>query len=138
MNRVILSGNVGSDPKVKEFADGGKMASFTLATNEYRPGKDGEQGTTVTEWHNIVVMRSGMAGVIEEHVKKGTALLVEGKLRTRKWDDKDGQTHYTTEVLATDMEFIGTKKKEDAERPAERPAGKPAESKPEYKDDLPF
>lgn len=110
MNRVTLKGNVGGDPEITAFENGGKVAQFSLATTErgYKT-KDGKDIPERTEWHNIVVKRSGLAEVCEKNVKKGSQLLIEGKLQTRNYTDKDGITRYITEVIVTDMEFCGKK-----------------------------
>lgn len=88
MNKVILRGNVGQDPTITYFDNGGKVAQFTLATTERgHKTKDGREIPDVTDWHNIVVRQAGLAGVVEQYVKKGTPLLVCGKVRTREWAD---------------------------------------------------
>ena len=88
LNKVQLIGNVGKDPEVKNINENLKVATFSMATTEKYKNKDGETITN-TDWHNIVVWR-GLAGVVEKHIKKGSPVYVEGKIRTRSWDDKDG------------------------------------------------
>ena len=92
MNKDILKGNVGQDPKITTFQDGGKVAQFTLATTErgYKTS-DGREIPDETQWHNIVVRRTGLAGVCEQYVKKGTPLLIMGKIQTRTYEDNSGQ-----------------------------------------------
>lgn len=118
MNKVILRGNVGQDPKITTFEQGGKVAQFTLATTEKgfktRDGKDVPEETT---WHNIVVKRTGLAGVCEQFVKKGTPLLIEGKIKTRSYES-DGVTKFITEIVVDEMEMLGGQKKESAPAPS--------------------
>lgn len=110
MNIAILRGNVGQEPKITEFKDGGKVAQFSLATTErgYETS-DGRKVEEKTTWHNIVVKRGGLAKIAEQYIKKGTPLLVVGKIETRSYEDGDGKTRYVTEVVATDFELLGAK-----------------------------
>ncbi len=99
INKVILVGNVGSDPEIRSFNNGGKVANFSLATSEsWRDKKSGEKREK-TEWHRVAVFQEGLVGVVERYVKKGSKLYIEGKLQTRKWQDRDGNDKYTTEVV---------------------------------------
>jgi len=104
VNKVILLGNVGKDPEVRHMDNNLVVAQFTLATNE-RWIKDGNK-TEHTEWHNIVMWR-GLAEIAEKFVRKGTTLYIEGRLRHRSYDDKDGIKRYTTEIFADVMKLIG-------------------------------
>ena len=118
MNKVILKGNVGQDPKITDFQNGGKVAQFTLATTERGyTTKEGREIPETTDWHNIVVKQTGLAKVCEQYVKKGTPLLVCGKIRNRKYDDNAGNSHFITEIYVEEMELLG-KKREDAPAPA--------------------
>ena len=126
MNKVFLKGNVGQDPKITTFQDGGKVAQFTLATTERGfETRDGRKIDPQTTWHNIVVKRTGLSGVCEQYVKKGTPLLVVGKIQTRQYQDNAGQTRYVTEIIVEEMELLGGKKQEQAPAPAPdyQPAG---------------
>lgn len=107
VNKVILIGNTGQDPEVRHLDSGVSVANFNLATNETYKDKNGEK-VTQTEWHRIVLWR-GLAEVAEKYVKKGELLYIEGRLRTRSWDDKDGNKRYTTEVFADVMKMLGKK-----------------------------
>ncbi len=98
VNKVILIGNVGKDPEIRTFGNGGKVANFSIATSEQWKDKQGQRQEK-TEWHNIAVFSDGLVGVIERYVKKGSKLYIEGKLQTRKWQDRDGNDKYTTEVV---------------------------------------
>ncbi len=106
VNKVILVGNLGKDPEVRHLESGVMVANFTLATSEsYKDRTTGER-KQVTEWHNIVLWR-GLAEVAEKYLKKGNQVYVEGKLRTRSWNDQEGNTRYTTEVVADNMTMLG-------------------------------
>lgn len=119
MNKVFLKGNVGEDPRITTFQEGGKVAQFSLATTERGyTTKDGKEIPDTTDWHNIVVKKTGLAGIVEQYVKKGTPLLIEGKIRTRSFQDNAGQTRYTTEIIVEEMELLGGKKPEQAPAPA--------------------
>jgi len=111
INKVILIGRVGKDPEVRHLDNNSTVASFTLATNETYKNKSGEKVTN-TEWHNIVVWRS-LAEIAGRYVKKGTMLYVEGKIRTRAWNDKDGNKRYTTEIEADNFQMLGSKPGDD-------------------------
>lgn len=118
MNKVFLKGNVGQDPKITNFENGGKVAQFTLATTERaRKTSDGREIPEETTWHNIVVRRTGLAGVCEQFVKKGTPLLIVGRISNRSYTDNSGQTRYVTEIIVEDMELLGGQKHEAAPAP---------------------
>lgn len=109
VNKVILIGNVGKDPEVRYFENDRAVANFTLATTERGfTTSSGQQIPERTEWHNVVVW-GGLAKVVESYVKKGTQIYIEGKLRTRSWDDKDGVKRYTTEVNVDNLQLLGRK-----------------------------
>ena len=105
VNKVILVGNVGKDPETRYLEGGTAVCSFSLATSETYRNKDGEKVTT-TEWHNVVLWR-GLAEVAEKYVKKGSQLFIEGRIRTRSWDDRDGNKRYTTEIIGDNMQMLG-------------------------------
>ena len=107
INKVILVGNVGADPVIKDLSGDVKCASFTVATSESYKDKNGEK-QTLTEWHRISAWR-GLAGVIEKYVTKGTQVYIEGKLKTTKYTDKDGVEKYSTEVVADTLKMLGGK-----------------------------
>lgn len=108
VNKVILLGNVGSDPEIRE-SNGGKFATFRLATTDKGYTKrDGTQVPERTEWHNIVA-NSNIVGVIENYVRKGTKLYIEGKLRTRKYTARDNTERTVTEIYIDNLELLGGK-----------------------------
>lgn len=104
INKVILVGNVGKDPIVQYIKEDIPVARFTLATSETRRDKNGEKSTT-TEWHNIVAWR-GLAKIVEQYIKKGSQLYVEGKLTNRSYE-KDGATKYITEIVVNNIQMLG-------------------------------
>ncbi|MFT5703822.1 MAG: single-strand DNA-binding protein [Rickettsiales bacterium] len=99
INKVILVGNVGSDPEIRNTNDGREIASFSVATSESWKDKNSGEKKEKTEWHRVVVFSSGLAGIVKNYVKKGSKLYIEGQLQTRKWTDKEGADKYTTEVI---------------------------------------
>ncbi len=137
VNKVVLIGNAGQDPEVRHLDSGVAVANFNLATNESYKDKTGEK-VTQTEWHRIVLWR-GLAEVAEKYVKKGELLYIEGRLRTRAWDDKDGNKRYTTEVFADNMKMLG-KKSDQAGTVRQDESSQMEEAGPETSgdDDLPF
>lgn len=105
LNKVMLIGNLGKDPEVKTLDNGAKIATFPLATSENYKDKDGNRQTR-TEWHNLVLWR-GLADIAENYLHKGSQVFVEGRLSTRKWEDKEGHTRYTTEVIGDNLVLLG-------------------------------
>ena len=120
VNKVILIGNLGKDPDVRHLENGATVANFPIATSEnYKDRKTGEK-ISQTEWHNIVVWR-GLADITERYLKKGDKVYIEGKLRTRSWQDQDGNTKYTTEVVADNLTMLG-KSSDNSTAPPSQPA----------------
>lgn len=99
VNKVILVGNLGRDPEVRTFQNGGRVASFSIATSENWKDKASGERKERTEWHRISVMNDNLVTICERYLKKGAKVYIEGQLETRKWTDKDGQEKYTTEVV---------------------------------------
>jgi single-strand DNA-binding protein len=99
VNKVILLGNLGRDPEIRSMQSGKKMASFSIATSKKWKDRSTQEQKEATSWHNIVVFNEGLVDVIEKYVKKGSKIYVEGELSTRKYQDKDGNDKYTTEVV---------------------------------------
>jgi single-strand DNA-binding protein len=111
INKVILVGNVGKDPEVRYLDNGVAVANFPLATSETYTAKSGEKVTN-TEWHNIVAWR-GLAEIAEKYIKKGKQLYIEGKIKTRSYEDKEGVKKYMTEIYADSMQMLGRKEDDD-------------------------
>ena len=99
VNKVILLGNLGQDPDVRTMQSGKKIATMSIATSDSWKDKDTGEKKEKTEWHRIVVFNEGLVGVVENYIKKGTKLYIEGALQTRKWTDDSGTVKYTTEVV---------------------------------------
>ena len=99
LNKVMLIGNLGKDPEVRTFANGGKVCNFSIATSESWKDRNTGERQEKTEWHNVAIFNEGLAGVAERYLKKGSKVYVEGQLQTRKWTDQNGQDRYTTEVV---------------------------------------
>lgn len=108
MNKVILIGHVGKDPEIRYMNNGEAAASLSLATNKSFKDKESGEKKTLTEWHRISAF-GPKAELIEKYVHKGDRLCVEGELRTRKWQDRDGNDRYTTEVVCRDLEFLSSR-----------------------------
>ena len=98
VNKVILVGNLGADPEVKSFQNGGRIANIRIATSESWKDRATGERKERTEWHNVVIQSDGLVGVVERFLKKGSKVYIEGSLRTRKWQDRDGNDRYTTEI----------------------------------------
>jgi len=141
VNKVILLGNLGKDPEVKMFEGGGKIVRFSLATAENYTNRNGEK-VEHTEWHNVTVGRKGLADICEKYLRKGHKIYAEGRLRTRSWQDADGNTKYSTEIQLENMTMLTTRDE------AAKMGGNPIQSDPvpskdiavsdEMDDDLPF
>ena len=99
VNKVILLGNLGRDPEIRSMQSGAKMASFSIATSKRWKDKNTQEQKEKTSWHNIVVFGDGLVDIVEKYVKKGSKIYVEGEIQTRKWQDKDGNDRYTTEII---------------------------------------
>ncbi|MBI1234724.1 MAG: single-stranded DNA-binding protein [Alphaproteobacteria bacterium] len=99
VNKVILVGNLGKDPEVRSMNSGDKVASFSIATSEQWRDKNSGERREKTEWHNVVIFDQNIVKVAENYLKKGSKVYVEGQLQTRKWQDRDGNDRYTTEVV---------------------------------------
>ena len=108
VNKVILVGNLGKDPEVRRLESGVSVANFPVATSESYLDRTTNERKTITEWHNVVVWR-GLAEVAEKYLTKGKQIYLEGKLRTRSWEDQDKNMRYTTEVVADNFVMLGSK-----------------------------
>ena len=139
MNKVILMGNLGKAPETRTLENGVVMCRFPMATSEtYKNRKNGEK-ISHTEWHNVVLWR-GLAEVAEKYLNKGDKILIEGRIRSRSWEDKEsGQMRFITEILADQMEMIGSVKKRSEDTNAtQKPSASFIEESPIEQEDLPF
>ncbi len=136
VNKVILIGNVGADPDVKYLEGGVAVARFSLATSEVYNNKNGER-VTQTEWHNIVLWRN-LAQIAEKYVHKGMMLYIEGRIRTRSWDDQNGVKRYTTEIYGDNLQML-SRKQDNVAKPQDSPMPQvPDLGGNDDSDDLPF
>jgi single-strand DNA-binding protein len=99
VNKVILIGNLGADPEVRQFQNGGQVCNLRIATSESWRDKTTGEKKEKTEWHSVAIFSEGLVKVAQSYLKKGSKIYIEGKLQTRKWQDKDGNDRYTTEVV---------------------------------------
>lgn len=106
VNKVILVGNLGADPEVRYMSNGEAVANVRLATTESWKDKNSGEKREVTEWHRVVFYRK-LAEIVGQYLKKGSSVYIEGRIRTRKWQDKEGQERYTTEIEANEMQMLG-------------------------------
>ncbi|MBM3356701.1 MAG: single-stranded DNA-binding protein [Betaproteobacteria bacterium] len=145
VNKVILIGNLGRDPEVRYMPEGGAVANISVATTEVWKDKSGEKQER-TEWHRVAFF-GRLAEIVGEYLKKGSPVYVEGSLRTRKWQDKEGHERYTTEIVASEMKMLGSRgggSEPLAREPAAAAAGgaKPQPKKgggfDQMDDDIPF
>ncbi len=148
VNKVILIGNLGRDPETRYMPDGGAVTNVSIATTETWKDKNGEKQEK-TEWHRVAFFGK-LAEIAGEYLKKGSQVYVEGRLQTRKWQDKDGQDKYTTEIVADRMQMLGSRQgmgggdREAGGERESRAAAKPAAAKPagskfdDFEDDIPF
>ena len=155
VNKVILIGNLGRDPETRYTADGAAITNITIATSDRWKDKSSGEMKEATEWHRVAFF-GRLAEIAGEYLKKGRPVYVEGRLRTRKWQDKDGQDRYTTEVIADNMQMLGSREGmgagsgefdggEESRAPRAAPASssgrtaaKSAPSVAEMDDDIPF
>lgn len=99
VNKVILIGNLGADPEVRNFQNGGKVCNLRIATSETWKDKNTGERREKTEWHSVAIFQEGLVRIAEQYLKKGSKVYIEGKLQTRKWQDQSGQDRYSTEVV---------------------------------------
>jgi single-strand DNA-binding protein len=142
VNKVILLGRLGSDPEVRTLPNGGKTASFSLATSESYNNKDGQK-VEQTEWHRVELWES-LANIAEQYLKKGDMLYVEGKIKTEKWTDKEGIEHTGVKIRGNSLQLIGGKSKSETSDPEQSyatnqvPVSSGSNTESNEKDDLPF
>ena len=148
VNKVILVGNLGRDPETRYSTDGGAICNISVATTDTWKDKTSGEKQERTEWHRVVFF-SRLAEIAGEYLKKGSQVYIEGSLRTRKWQDKEGVEKYTTEIVADKMQMLGSRpgmgdasnRDRDAREPAGEPkaaAKKPAGKFDDMEDDIPF
>ena len=117
LNKVLLIGNVGKDPEVRHLESGAAVATITLATSERYRDRNGEM-RELTEWHTVIAWRQ-LADLAENYIRKGSQIYVEGKIRSRSWDDQNGQKRYVTEIQADTIQLLGRRGDNTAPQPAQ-------------------
>ena len=146
VNKVILIGNLGADPESRYMSNGDAVCNVRLATTESWKDKSTGEKREQTEWHRVVFYRK-LAEIAGQYLRKGSQVYIEGRIRTRKWTDKEGQERYTTEIEATDMTMLGKREGLGSPGPGEPPGDSPASAakkpvaKPAFDDmddDIPF
>ena len=126
VNKVIIMGNLGKDPELRYSPNGTAFCSITVATSRSWKDKQSGEKKEETEWHKVM-FNDKLAEIVGQYCTKGKPIYVEGRLKTRKWQNKDGVDQYTTEIIADQMQLLGTKDETKPEaRPASRPAAQPA------------
>jgi single-strand DNA-binding protein len=138
INKVILIGHLGADPETRYMPSGSAVTNMRLATTEsWRDKSSGEQQER-TEWHNVA-MFGRLAEIAAEYLRKGSQVYVEGRLRTRKWQDRDGNDRWTTEIIANEMQMLGSRSGASAPAQAQaQPAAAPSSPSGDFDDDIPF
>ena len=134
VNKVILVGTLGKDPETKTFQNGGSVTNFSIATSERWKDKNTGEMREQTEWHSIV-LNNKLGEIAQQYLRKGSKVYIEGSLRTRKWQDQNGQDRYTTEIRGDQMQMIGDKG-DSQPKPQPAPQQGYAQPKPQPVDDL--
>lgn len=138
VNKVILIGNLGRDPEVRNFPSGGKVVNLRIATSESWKDKQTGEKKERTEWHSVAIFDDGIGRVAEQYLRKGATVYIEGQLETRKWQDQSGADRYSTEVVLrpfrSALTMLGGGDKGDAYEPQARQAG----GGPDMEDEVPF
>ena len=150
VNKVILIGNLGQDPEVKYMPNGNAVANVTIATSESWKDKNTGESVDKTEWHRVVFFRR-LAEIVGEYLKKGSKVYIEGKLQTRKWQDKNGKDNWTTEIIANEMQMLDSRgggssdfnQSQGGGQQQSAPQSAPSQAAPapannDFDDDIPF
>jgi single-strand DNA-binding protein len=150
VNKVILVGNLGADPEIRRTQDGRPIANLRLATSESWKDKTSGERREKTEWHRVVIFQEGLCKIVEQYLKKGSKVYIEGQLQTRNWKDKDGQDKYSTEVVLQGFgstltmldkpvgQAAAGEENQDRSEPARKPAATARKSGAEMDDEIPF
>ena len=153
VNKVIIIGNLGQDPEIKYMPNGNAVANVTVATSESWKDKNTGENVDKTEWHRVVFFRR-LAEIVGEYLKKGSKVYIEGKLQTRKWQDKNGKDNWTTEIIANEMQMLDSRgggssdfnqgqQAQDQGMGSGQPQSEPSQAAPapannDFDDDIPF
>lgn len=136
VNKAIILGHLGQDPETRYLPSGDAVTNISVATSEKWKGKDGSQQEH-TEWHRVSFFGK-TAEIAGEYLKKGSPVYIEGRIRTRKWQDKDGQDKYSTEIVGDRLQLLGGKAQASGETPEQKPARKQSGGFDQMADDIPF
>lgn len=120
VNKVVLIGNLGADPELRAFSNGDPVCNLRIATTDTWKDKASGEKREATEWHRVVLYRK-LAEIASQYLRKGAQVYIEGRIRTRKWQDKDGQDRYSTEIEATEMTMLGSKAQTGTTGPSAKP-----------------
>ena len=144
INKVILVGNIGKDPETRYMPNGKAVTNFSVATSESWTDRSSGDKQERTEWHNVVLFEK-LAEIAAEYLRKGSQVYIEGSLRTRKWQDKEGKDRYTTEIVGREMQMLGGRggaggggESSGGRSAPERSSPPPAPDAGEFDDDIPF
>ena len=142
VNKVIIVGNLGKDPEIRSFPNGGRVANFSIATSESWKDKTSGERKERTEWHRVSVQNDILVTVVESYLRKGAKVYIEGQLQTRKWTDKDGAEKYSTEVVLKPfsgvLTMLDSKGGGESEAPAEQSTGGGGQTNDTMDDEIPF
>lgn len=139
VNKAIILGNLGNDPDMRYTSSGSAVANITIATSETWKDKESGEKQEKTEWHRVSAFGK-LAEIIGEYLRKGSQVYIEGRIQTRKWQDKDGNDRYTTEIIANELQMLGGKNNND-EQPQQNATpqdSSPAVASNDFDDDIPF
>ena len=141
VNKIILVGNLGADPETRFMPNGDAVCNIRLATSESWKDKASGEKKEITEWHRVVLYRK-LGEIAGQYLKKGSAVYIEGRIRTRKWQDKEGQERYTTEIEANEMQMLGGKPAGDSAQSQQKPQQRNAQGAQggasDESDEIPF
>ncbi|MCI7353068.1 MAG: single-stranded DNA-binding protein [[Actinobacillus] rossii] len=144
INKTIILGRLGNDPEVRTIPNGDSVARISVATSDEWTDKQTGEKKQNTEWHSIIAFRK-LADVMGQYLKKGSQVYIEGRLRTRKWQDQNGQDRYTTEIIADKLEMLGSAQGNSNNNWVQEPQGKPKQQEDDerplvnnFDDDIPF
>ena len=137
INKVILIGSIGKDPETRYAANGNAITNLSLATSEQWQDKNTGEKQERTEWHRVS-MFGRLAEIAAEYLKKGSKVYIEGKLQTRKWQDKDGRDCYTTEIVASEMQMMDGRTQDQPAQTAPQQSPQTEPQQPDFDDDIPF
>ena len=139
VNKVIIVGNLGADPDTKSMPSGNMVANFSVATSESWNDRDTGERQEKTEWHRVVFF-GRLAEIADQYLRKGSQVYVEGKLQTRKWEDRDGNERWTTEIVGNQLEMLGERMGPSSSQPNDNGQSTPKDTfnNEEFDDDIPF